>query len=266
MTLEFDDHTSSARALGKAGLVVVVTHGGLGNQLFQMLYGELSAAVHDYALRRVHDSRYAHGFEGSPALDTEQVSGLINAVAALRVPKVLRRVGLATAERLSLPRLLLLDGYFQDVRQYRDFPPRLIGAVVDGLRERLSIAHSADRETLYHIRLGDFFTSEMAQVAHLEERLTNLPQGSDVITNRDDLLSSPKAAAALSQARCRHVPSTALKPEALIALMARYRTIIANDSTLALWAAVFGQGSITLRDERLKAVFAMLATSAHESY
>lgn len=247
-------------------LVLVVTHGGLGNQLFQTLYGELVCDRDGGSVRRVHIQKYAHGFGPSPALDTPPVSSVLHTLANLRLPKVFSRFGLLKGEKIHLPGTLLLDGYFQYAEQYERFSPEAIHTVIASLRQRLSITQPANRDILCHIRLGDFFGSEADQAAHLEARLSELPRGSDIVTNRDDLLVSESALQTLAQADCRHIPSAALSPEDLIALMAKYQRIVANDSTLALWAAVLGNGKIDLKEQRLRSLFNLLSQSVADPF
>ncbi len=247
--------------------VVVRTHGGLGNQLFQMLFARLVAEQCGQTLLRVHDARYRHGFAASPLFDdTPTAGGAIAALSALRLPKLAHRVFGSEDEVVRLPGVLLIDGYFQRREQYAAFAPASIACEIQRLRFRLGVGGAHAAVPLSHIRLGDFFGSEDGQREHLEMRLAGLQEGCDIVTNRDDLLAVPAARELLAVRRCRHVATAHLAPEALLALMASYPAIHANDSTLSFWAALLGGGSIAIAGEGLAALLAALRAASHGQY
>ena len=70
--------------------VVVRTHGGLGNQLFQLLYGRLLAERHRATLYELHDIRYEHAFARSRELAGRPAPPPpARPISSLRLPKIL---------------------------------------------------------------------------------------------------------------------------------------------------------------------------------
>jgi hypothetical protein len=242
-------------------LILVRTHGGLGNQLFQAGYAMVLGRQPATPVARLHDNRYRTERAPSPIfVDLDlPVPAWVRALSALRLPKLATRAGLAV-ESWSLGEYRLLDGYFQDPRSWAELPGVHVRWFLDWLRERLGIDPARTGGDLVHLRLGDFFVDEEAERAHVAERVATLPEGAIVISNRDDLLAANSAE--LSARGVRHQRTDAMDPEALIALMAGFRIIRSNDSTLALWAGILGRGRTSFSDGRLRALDA--AIRAHE--
>ena len=234
-------------------MIVVRTHGGLGNQLFQIGRALRLGADLGTPVARIHDIRYKVIFPASPVFgDLDRpVPAPLRALSVARLPKLLSRAGLAI-EQVSIGRTRLLDGYFQAVADWQGD----VAAVLADFRTRLGIAEGGGGGTLVHLRLGDFFADEAAQRDHLAERLAVLPAGATLISNRDDLLAP--AASLLAAGGFRHQATSDLSPEALLRLMASFQRIESNDSTLAFWAAVLGRGDMRFRLDRLQALFETL--------
>jgi len=232
--------------------VMVRTHGGLGNQVFQIFFARLFAEGRSAArLIRVHDSGYEHDFPASTVFrGLEYPSPLFAAISACRLPKTLHRMGWLSHEWIGLPGIVVLDGYFQHAEQYAEFRDEQISREVETLREELGITPGM-REEVVHIRLGDFFPDERSQREYLEQRLGELPAGVDIITNRDDLLSDSRIKEILASGKNTLIPTHGLPAEAVLAYMASYRHIRANDSTLAFWASILGRAKLDLSDARL---------------
>lgn len=243
------------------GAVLVRTHGGLGNQLFQVFYARLLASQRDGTLFRVHDDGYRNRPAQSPALGgfTTPVPPFLRLLSALRVPKLLSRAGVKRCEHISLG-CIYLDGYFQEVSDYLRFSNADIRRQLGVLRHECQV-HTPSRsqsdipgETLIHLRLGDFFQSESEEFRHASARLDNIPTGATVISNRDDLFSEPPLSDQIRTSACHYVPTAHLTSEALLRFMSRFRRIRSNNSTLALWAALLGGAGLTLADARLRLI------------
>ena len=102
-----------------AGYVVLRTHGGLGNQLFQVLFGCLFADREGRTLLEVHDRRYRHAFVRSSALERGRSPSRWQLImSAVRVPKLLQRVFGWREVPWRLGRTVYLDGYFQRANSY----------------------------------------------------------------------------------------------------------------------------------------------------
>lgn len=238
----------ASKLLGRNKMRVILrTHGGLGNQLFQVFFGRLFAREHGYLeLLVVHDDRYPHRFQlseqfrfsGVPVLHERVLSGL-------RIPKLISRTGIAKTDILRLFNTSYLDGYFQKPEQYIQFNDRLISDELRRLRHEFAIEGGCDRATLVHLRLGDFFDRESDEVTHLERRLDSIPIGSHVISNRDDLLSQDGYRAVLAARDCLYIQTDGETPENILRLMCRYHVIESNNSTLAFWASVLSGSDVS---------------------
>jgi len=238
-------------------MIVVRSHGGLGNQLFQVAQALLWQRRDGGQVARLHDTRYKVVFPASPVfVDLDAPVPLLPRAASwLRLPKLLTRAGVAT-NTWRLASTSLLAGYFQAADDWRRFPAADTAAVLADLRRRLGIVPAGGTGLLVHLRLGDFFADEAAERAHLDTRLTGLPEGATLISNRDPLLTGH--AKLLATRGLVHQPTATLSPEAVIALMAGFGRIDSNDSTLAFWAALLGGADLRFRSPILAATFAVL--------
>lgn len=241
--------------------VVVRTHGGLGNQLFQILYARLMAAGAEP--RVIHDDNYPHRFGLSQAFaGCPKPSGPERLISALRFPKLRERARLSGSGRVTLGRTVFLDGYFQNTTFYQPFTPSALRDQIARLRGDLGIDPDERRgEELHHIRLGDFFTSEAAQRSYLLERLQQLPDGSFIITNREDLVGGAIGSPELASKRLSLVCSADASPEQTLRIMGAYDTIVSNDSTLAFWAACLAGRRFVAPSPILNALFNTLAAT-----
>lgn len=240
-------------------LVVARTHGGLGNQLFQVLYSRLFAgSLADSRLFVIHDRNYPHAFALSPVFteggEAPFPAGL---VSRIRMPKILERIGISQSGRFSIGGGVYIDGYFQNVDDYRDWSDLEIASQLERLRIALEIkSGNPDQGILHHIRLGDFFTTEAAEIQHLEERLSTLPDGCSVMSNREELIKGSVLGDTLSSKRIQVVPSGGDSAETVITKMSRYGEIVTNNSTLAFWAACLGDRKLVTESAKLNALYA----------
>lgn len=242
------------KLLGRNNMRVIIrTHGGLGNQLFQVFFGRLFVQERGASeLLVIHDDRYPHRFQLSKQF---KISGSLplneRVLSGLRIPKLISRTGIAKIDKFSLFKKIYLDGYFQTPEQYTRFNDGLISDEVWRLRHEFAIDGFCDRATLVHLRLGDFFGRETDEVSHLERRLDTIPTGSHIISNRDDLLSRDDYSAVLAARDCLHIQTDGEAPENVLRLMCRYHVIESNNSTLAFWASVLTGSDVSFTLSKL---------------
>jgi len=235
--------------------VILRTHGGLGNQIFQILYARLIAEKFGLELREVHDLRYKHGFPRSLKLRHPAVplSMLEKVFSALRLPKVLNRAFDRPELPLEVLGSLYIDGYFQAAAPYEQFTGTMIREQLLQLQSELSIKPPKFNFHLVHLRLGDFFKNKNEAINHVADRLSKLKGNSSIITNDENLLEEPKLASILLQKKCKLIPTSKLTAEQILLLMSTFRYIDANDSTLVFWASILGGCQIDLQDVTLRA-------------
>lgn len=235
--------------------VVLRTHGGLGNQLFQILYGRLFAEAHKCDLREVHDSNYKHQFSRAttPAV-TLAPSLWQSAVSAARIPKVLNR----TYGRAETPWRFLgdwyLDGYFQHVEQYRDFTEKSISHQLKRIAHEMIIGPASDDAILVHLRVGDFFGDRETARRHVIDRLKSIPSGAHIMTNDEILLEDPEISGLIAGLGACLVTTRGFSSEDVLRTLSRYRQIDANESTLTVWAQVLAGTRVNFRDHRISAL------------
>lgn len=218
--------------------VVVRTHGGLGNQIFQLLYARLFASQHGASLFETHDSRYPHAFGRSKELLRHPAPhGIRKTVSGLRLPKVATRLKLRR-DAVRIFGTVYLDGYFQRVADYIPFEDVLIRDELLRLRSELGISKTPTRDHGVHLRMGDFFTTEAAVVEHLEARLARIRKGANIVTNEEARLATPTARATLDAVNARIIPTGDMSAEEVLRTLATFREVDGNDSTLLFWASV----------------------------
>lgn len=250
--------------------VVLRTHGGLGNQLFQIFFGRLIVSESGAGqLLVVHDDRYPHRFclSNQFKFSADPLKWNEKALSGIRLPKLVSRSGIAKIDSFSLLGVTYLDGYFQQPEQYSAFNVDSIRDELARLRQEFAIDGAFDRASLVHLRLGDFFSRESDELRHLEQRLSNISRGSHVISNRDDLLLRDDYKTALLAHDCVHVSTAGATSEALLKLMCRYRSIESNNSTLAFWASVFTGSEVSFSLTNLSRLRSrLLSVSGIEGY
>lgn len=230
--------------------LILRTHGGLGNQIFQILYARLLASSLGADMLDVHDSNYPHGFKRSPIFpQSRYIDAFAKVVSFVRIPKMLNRLGFSEGP-VKILSLTVLDGYFQHKRYYERFPAREIEKNLERLRAELSIG-ACEGGTLAHLRLGDFFSSDLEKYQFAESFVSKLPRNVNLISNDEALLKKKNIAELLTQRDAIILNTEGLTAEEVLRKMSIYRHIISNDSTLAFWAATLSGADLTVSDQRL---------------
>lgn len=238
--------------------VVVRTHGGLGNQAFQIFYARLFAQCTRARLFEVHDLRYAHQFGRSN--DLEQVPPPpigVRTVSALRLPKIMTRLHLPK-NKVTLWDVTYLDGYFQEVADYNHFDDLSLRRELLKIREELKVSETPTREVGMHLRLGDFFKSDADIVQHLQERLRRLGPNTEIVTNDVSRLCTPEVAKVLAEKRASIIPTADMTPEEVLRTLSSFRQVDGNESTLLFWASVLSGMQCEFGNLELRALRARL--------
>ena len=235
--------------------VVLRTHGGLGNQIFQILYGRLFADKFNVDLKVIHDIRYQHAFPLSNnfQLYTQHLTTYQKLISSLRLPKVLQRLTQKSESVIWLFNTAYLDGYFQNNLSYTIFKKEEIARNLRILADQLSIPPADLEQCLVHLRVGDFFKSRSDAREFVTRKLSMVSASSSIMTNDEELLAEPEVVAILEARSCKVVASAGYPAEEVLRMMARYRQIDANDSTMVFWASVLGGCRVELRNAELRA-------------
>jgi hypothetical protein len=237
--------------------IVVRTHGGLGNQIFQVLFARLCARTEKTDWTEVHDTKYKHRFDRSVeiAYAPSSITAIQRMISALRIPKFLFRLNCLRNERITLFGNIYLDGYFQKLSDYRSFTDSQIQSELRLLRKELSInLDDSKRNIIYHIRLGDFFTDPEKAKTHLMNRINDIAPESTIISNQEELFLADSIQDQLRAKSCYFHSTTDFTAEDVLRIMSKHKRIFSNNSTLAFWASVLGNCNSEFSDLRLAAL------------
>ena len=247
-------------------MILIRTHGGLGNQLFQIFFAlALADRTQDNDIKVFHHLRYKHRFELSPILERYRKETSLDRyriISSLRMPKVLTKMGLRSSGYLHVGSLYVLDDYFQDLRHYTCFTTKNLKSSMKTIKSLFIHEPISKKDSLYHLRLKDFFRNESEEKGHLLERIKDMRNGSDIITNNDGLFERLVDSTLLERRSIRLIKTSHAKAEDILRLMMNYRTIDSNGSTLALWAAVLSSANLNSGDLELDAFIKYMKENA----
>ena len=239
-------------------MILIRTHGGLGNQLFQMFFAlALSDRVHDNDINVFHDSRYKHGFKLSPIF--KHYTGKTNVftleiISSLRIPKILTKMRLGSSGYLRLGSLYILDEYFQNTTQYDLFDKKNILSSLERLRILVGIDGYSENRTLYHFRLGDFFSTRRKEEQYISQTINKVINGSDIITSNDSLFRRVVDVDSLMERQINLIETSHLEPIEVLRLMSRYEIVNSNSSTIALWSTILSGAEFISNDPKIDAM------------
>ena len=230
--------------LQRISKIYLLTHGGLGNQLFQLNYAMLLARKYDAELCLFHNNRYYHGIELCkdfiPLLSKERLP----VVFKLRLIKILKKLNIFSAkEQIKIGKNIYLDGYFQDKYLYESYSLSEKLDVLIFFRNLLCIdSKLPSKGCLKHLRVGDFFTNQTQKENHIREILYKSEKYDQFITNEESLVKSIMKDLDIYDREV--VSSEQLTNIEVLRLMASYDCVITNGSTLATWATILGGGRL----------------------
>lgn len=241
------------------GSIIVRTHGGLGNQLFQFFLGYLYSQKLKKNLILVHDDRYAHKFQISERLQ-DYVTGNYwhKFFSSFRIPKVLSKLGVSNSGLINIFGDIYLDGYFQDVKYYREFDSLCIQDGLKKIRIMYDINQCYRNNRLVHLRIGDFFGDVMEEREFIVKELGMLNENDMVISNNEDLVSEVANINGLGN-NYKILKTGFLSSDEVMRMMSEFRIIKSNNSTIAFWAAIMSGASYQANDLRLNELYQKLS-------
>jgi hypothetical protein len=241
--------------------IVIRTHGGLGNQIFQVFYGLVR---HGENLTLTHDSRYPHGFRLASSFESYFVGSITILellICRLRLVKFIEKVSSSSPE-VRLGDTFILDGYFQKVSFYEAFTTDKLSFGLNRLKDILRVTGRPEKNMLCHIRLADFYHTDIERTQAARKRLSVLANETDFISSDDTLIFNDETCQSIIRDKnLIHVHTSGFSAEKIFRLMSEYRTVESNNSTLAFWAAVLNNSELIVDDINLKKLFLLLKNS-----
>ncbi len=235
--------------------LILRTHGGLGNQIFQVLFARLYAESNNLEIFEIHDDHYKHSFPRSEQLIKKKPPSniILRIISSLRLPKILNRIFKLPEKPLRIMNFVVLDGYFQEAEYYRQFPLSSLNRHLNQIRQELNIGRGNKLDSLLvHLRLGDFFLNSQDAIDHVIERLMAVPIGSSIITNDESLLSNPSIVELMNSKQLNLISTQGFDAEDVLRVMSSYKEISANDSTMTFWASVLGEAFVHIKSKDLR--------------
>jgi hypothetical protein len=231
---------------------ILRTYGGLGNQIFQILYARLFVRKMNIKLFEIHDKKYEHAFERSKNLSIkEHPNSIEKIISNLRVPKFYQKIARGLEEPILIGNSYYLDGYFQSSENYEAYSKIHIKEEINNLRKELFIQPVYKSNILVHLRVGDFFSNKKYEKEHVIERLKKIRKKSHIMTNNENLLIEPDIFELITTKEAQIIKTKELCAENVLKIMVNYSYIDGNDSTLVFWASVFSGGSTNLKKKNL---------------
>lgn len=164
----------------------------------------------------------------------------------LRLPRLLTYLKFRKKEFVRLGTLIIVDGYFLEKSNYSLFSRKDIEENIEYLRQLIGINNNKIKNTLLHLRLGDFFASNHEKQLFLDFVLSQIDKRVHIITNEEDLLIECLKSKFLSKLEYCKVLSTAnLSSIELLRFVSQYESIWYNGSTLLFWGSILGSASLT---------------------
>lgn len=240
-------------------MILLRTHGGLGNQLFQSYFALCCKNHHGYdRIIRIHDNNYYHKFEADKNLEQIglKASWAEATLSAMRIPKIMKKLFRFDREFLDLGCINILDGYFQDKTSYGQFSSNSKSDALSQLRAIMEVreTNTVIPRRLEHIRLGDFFSNSLSEEAAARNILASIKTASDIITNNEHLVQSICLEGHLPT-ELNLITTDGMSGIELLHLMGQYEEISSNNSTLALWAALLYKRQLYLESPSLNEFF-----------
>ena len=243
------------RREGRSRGVVLRTHGGLGNQIFQILFGRLEARRLRVPLFEIHDASYKHRFQRSAEIPVAAHldSVVLRTISSIRLPKILARLRADGAQAVRFGGVLFADGYFQCSRHFEKFDRKVLASEILHIATSLGISPDCAKisGTLLHLRLGDAFKNEQEEAAVAIKVLSVAPMDVHVITNRPSIIFRDSIRKLLNSKRAIFIDTSRETPESILRILSSYVTVLGTESTLAFWAHVMSGTNVEIATPRL---------------
>jgi hypothetical protein len=248
--------------------VLLNTHGGLGNQIFQVFYALSIRTKEADKIYLQHLDYYEHKFSLEiplePIMNIYEANSLQRVILNFRFGKICEKLKISNGE-FKFFNTRILDGYFQSINNYSQLPPENLISSIKLLRKIFGIKKPASKNGLIHLRLGDFFDNEQQKITQIRTSLNSVPSGYDIITNEFELLESTEFQDILRSKNINFISTKNFTARELLKLMSNYKIITSNGSTIALWAAILSGNSININHHELNLFHSHISRLSQQS-
>ena len=246
--------------------MIVRLHGGLGNQIFQIVAARYVAQTTQQAMSiyagDLNNFATKRNFEVQPLLADEttvdRISSLDNLCFKYKVSKMLGRFNIhsvTSVAGLSGYKNQYLNGYFQDVYNYSD--TQILGTVVKQLNDQLdSIAPKGNPTIDYsttcalHLRLTDFIHHaegkkflESYRLPYISRAITTMQRDYNIknfIVFTDDVALAKQYLQNDSITFFNDLQGEKLTLLQEFQTLSSFKYLITSNSTFSFWTSVFG--------------------------
>jgi hypothetical protein len=239
--------------------IILTTHGGLGNQIFQVYFG-LLMCKNPSNLVVSHNDGYSHKFKLAEEFNFfEQPSKVEKFIASLRLGKLIEKLTKGRLAYFYWGKRCFCDGYFQNPDLFEKFSSKERKDAINFLKVKFRIVDECNSDSLWHLRLGDFFKTNEEKIEYLNSVFACCSETVNIITNEEVLVRQYLRENDIMKFNV--INTSEMSGSDILRLMAKYKKIRSNNSTLALWAGVFGNSELVLSDQKLITFFTRCSAS-----
>jgi hypothetical protein len=241
--------------------IIIRSHGGLGNQIFQIFYAIMVRnRLPDSEIIIYHDNRYDHRFELSSIFaDRFQIKSISDAsfIVRFRLVKFLEKLKINSGILIS-KNIVYLDGYFNNCSALKNFETFEVSLALKELRNIIGTSKKEKEVVLYHLRLGDFFSSEKEKKDFLLTKISSIKVHSHVVTNEESFVEDPLLKKIIISKNLKLISTKNMTDHKVLDIMGEYNLINTNGSTLAFWAAVLNKKKLEINHKILNDLYRFL--------
>lgn len=238
--------------------VLVNTHGGLGNQIFQIFYALNLCEKLDAKLFLNHILYYKHGFTlqlPTEKLDVGKPSNFDLILMHTRIGKIMENTKLSSGD-IKICNKIILDGYFQNPKLYNAFSTQCLKKCLNKLTNAFEISPPTIDAELLHLRLGDFFRTRQEKLEEAYIELKKATNGQHIITDDEELMLLSEFTKIIKKNNLKLIKTSNFSAYKLLKFISNYQKITSNGSTLSIWASL-------LSGAKLKINASSQSTTAH---
>jgi hypothetical protein len=222
--------------------------GGLGNQIFQILFVRLLAEKYNSnKIVHYHESNYDRvaNWEYPSNELFFKPNNIEKLILKFRLPKLFYRIGITKNEYINFFGTVIVDGYFQNYISYKTFDNKLLSQKIDLIKFELGVFDYKKKNSLYHLRLGDFFKNTCEEIEFVINFLNATKPEISIISNNDKLFNDNNEIKLLITSKnIKYINTSFFTSIELIKLFGIYNEVYSNGSSLAFISSILCNTSI----------------------